>query len=123
MEFTHIAPETTNSLANTPLIAAQAPLDSAKVIHCAFRLKSEIAISSSFFVFFTSTLGVVGALSSAPGDGGNENSGSAGRLRERRACRAWGVVVEELEVEDAAAMRMGFGVGGSGWGVFRAVWY
>lgn len=49
------------------------------------------------------------------------NSGSGGRLRERRACRGWGVVaVEELvallEVGDAEAMGMVVGearVGGT----------
>lgn len=103
--------ETTNSFANTPLIAAQAPLDSANVIHCAFRLKSDIAISSSFFssCLFISVHGG-GALSvSRFGDGGNVNSGSGGRFRERRACRGCGVVaVEELVAleEDAEAMGM-----------------
>lgn len=43
------------------------------------------------------------------GDGGNVNSGSGGRFRERRACRGCGVVaVKELVAleEDAEAMGM-----------------
>jgi hypothetical protein len=112
----HTRRETTNSLANTPLIAAQAPLDSANVIHCAFLLKSEIAIPPSFssflFSFCCFTRGVDGALSSGPGDGGNVNSGSGGRLRERRACRGCGAVVELEDDAEAMGMLGGRDVGG-----------
>lgn len=60
------------------------------------------------------------------GDGGNVNSGSGGRLRERRACRGCGIVaVEELVAleEDAEAMGMvvGRNVGGAGWSDVRTV--
>ena len=40
------------------------------------------------------------------------NSGSGGRLRERRACRGWGVVaVEELVALEGDAEAMGMVVG------------